>query len=93
MRLVPRPGPGRVRGLPHPAPRALGTGVSEARHAGVRRENLQDFAAEYPDNWAQLWIAGGPETEGIDRMGMPAFGEQFSPEQLDSIVAYLESLP
>ncbi len=60
---------------------------------GPVSENLQDFAAEYPDNWAQLWIAGGPETEGIDRMGMPAFGDQFTPEQLDSIVAYLESLP
>jgi mono/diheme cytochrome c family protein len=60
---------------------------------GPVSENLQDFAAEYPDNWAQLWIAGGPETDGIDRMGMPSFGEQFTPEQLDSIVAYLASLP
>ena len=60
---------------------------------GAVSENLQDFAAEYPDNWAQLWIAGAPETEGIDRMGMPAFGDQFSPQQLDSIVAYLKTLP
>lgn len=60
---------------------------------GPVSENLQDFAAEYPDNWAQLWIAGAPETEGIDRLGMPAFGDQFTPEQLDSIVAYLQSLP
>ena len=60
---------------------------------GPVSENLQDFAAEYPDNWAQLWIAGSPETEGIDRMGMPAFGDQFSMQQLDSIVAYLKSLP
>jgi mono/diheme cytochrome c family protein len=60
---------------------------------GPVSENLQDLGAEYPDNWAQLWIAGNnPETEGIDRMGMPAFGDQFSPEQLDSIVAYLKSL-
>lgn len=64
-------------------------GVAE----GPVSENLQDFAAEYPDNWAQLWIAGAPETEGIDRMGMPAFGDQFSPQQLDSIVAYLKTLP
>lgn len=64
-------------------------GVSE----GPVSENLQDFAAEYPENWAQLWIAGAPETEGIDRMGMPAFGDQFSPQQLDSIVAYLKTLP
>jgi mono/diheme cytochrome c family protein len=60
---------------------------------GPVSENLQDLAAEYPDTWAQLWIAGAPETDGIDRMGMPEFGEQFSPAQLDSIVAYLKSLP
>jgi mono/diheme cytochrome c family protein len=64
-------------------------GVAE----GPVSENLQDFAAEYPDNWAQLWIAGAPETEGIDRMGMPAFGDQFDEHQLDSIVAYLKTLP
>lgn len=63
-------------------------GVSE----GPVSENLQDFAAEHPENWAELWIAGGPETEGIDRMGMPAYGDQFSEEQLASIVAYLKSL-
>lgn len=60
---------------------------------GPVSENLQDFAAEYPENWAQLWIAGAPETEGIDRMGMPAFGDQYTPEELDQIVEYLESLP
>jgi mono/diheme cytochrome c family protein len=64
-------------------------GVAE----GPVSENLQDFAAEYPDNWAQLWIAGAPETEGIDRMGMPAFGDQFDSHQIDSIVAYLKTLP
>jgi mono/diheme cytochrome c family protein len=64
-------------------------GVAE----GPVSENLQDLGAEYPDTWAQLWIAGAPETEGIDRMGMPAFGDQFSPQQLDSIVAYLKTLP
>lgn len=61
--------------------------------SGPISENLQDFAAEYPDNWAQLWIAGSPETEGIDRMGMPAFGDQYTPEELDQIVEYLASLP
>ena len=63
-------------------------GVSE----GPVSENLQDFAAEHAENWAELWIAGSPETEGIDRMGMPAYGDQFSEEQLASIVAYLKSL-
>ncbi len=77
-------------------PDLTGSGNFPSLHGvadGPVSENLQDFAAEYPDNWAQLWIAGAPETEGIDRLGMPAFGEQFSPQQLDSIVAYLKSLP
>ena len=57
-------------------------------------ENLQDLGTEHPDNWAELWIDGTtPETEGIDRLGMPAFGEQFTPKQIASIVAYLETLP
>jgi mono/diheme cytochrome c family protein len=65
------------------------TGVAE----GPVSENLQDLGTEYPDTWAQLWIAGtGPEVEGLDRGGMPAFGDQFTPEQIDSIVAYLKGL-
>ena len=61
---------------------------------GPVSENLQDLAAQHPDDWIALWIDGTtPETAGIDRGGMPAFGEQFSPEQIDSIVAYLMTLP
>lgn len=74
----------------------LSGGVGPSLHdveSGPVSENLQEFAAENPEAWAQLWIAGGPEVEGIDRMGMPAFGEQFSPEELDAIVEYLASLP
>lgn len=60
---------------------------------GPVSENLADLAAEYPDDWIHLWIDGTtPETEGIDRMGMPPFGGQLSPEQIDAIVAYLKSL-
>lgn len=59
---------------------------------GPVSENLQDHGAAYPDNWAELWIAGAPEVDGIDRMGMPAYGDQFSAEQIASIVAYLKSL-
>lgn len=60
---------------------------------GPVSENLQDLAAEHPDEWIALWIDGTtPETEGIDRMGMPAFGEQLSREQIDAIVAYLLTL-
>ncbi|MGH2429830.1 MAG: c-type cytochrome [Candidatus Limnocylindria bacterium] len=64
------------------------TGVSD----GPVSENLQDLAAEHPDAWIALWIDGTmPEVEGLDRMGMPTFAGQLSPEQIDSIVAYLES--
>lgn len=60
---------------------------------GPTSENLQDLAAAHPDDWIALWIDGTtPETEGLDRGGMPAFGEQFSPEQIDAIVAYLKTL-
>ena len=60
---------------------------------GPTSENLQDLAAQHADDWIALWIDGTtPETEGIDRGGMPAFGDQFSPEQIDSIVAYLKTL-
>ena len=61
---------------------------------GPVSENLQELAAANPDTWIALWIDGTtPETEGIVRGGMPAFGEQFSPEQIDAIVAYLKTLP
>jgi len=60
---------------------------------GPTSENLQDLAAAHPEDWIQLWINGTtPETEGIDRGGMPAFGEQLTPEEIESIVAYLRSL-
>ena len=65
------------------------TGVSE----GPVSANLQDLAAEHPDDWIALWINGTtPETQGLDRGGMPTFGDQFSPEQIESIVLYLEGL-
>jgi mono/diheme cytochrome c family protein len=61
---------------------------------GPVSENLQDLAAAHPDAWVALWIDGTtPETEGLDRGGMPAFGEQFSADQIASIVAYLQTLP
>jgi len=60
---------------------------------GPVSENLQQLAADHPDDWIALWINGTtPETEGLDRGGMPTFGEQFSPEQIDAIVAYLRGL-
>jgi mono/diheme cytochrome c family protein len=60
---------------------------------GPVSENLQQLAADHPDEWVALWIDGTtPETEGLDRAGMPAFGTQYSPEQIDAIVAYLRGL-
>lgn len=60
---------------------------------GPISENLQQLAEEHPEDWVALWIDGTtPETEGIDRAGMPAFGTQYSPEQIESIVAYLRGL-
>ena len=80
---LPRRGPGRLGQLPEPAD------VAE----GPVSENLQDLAAEYPEDWIALWIDGTtPETEGIERFGMPAFGEQLDPHEIDSIVAYLLGL-
>jgi mono/diheme cytochrome c family protein len=60
---------------------------------GPQSPNLQDLAAEHPEDWPNLWIAGtGPDVEGIDRMGMPAFGEQLSAEDIATIVDYLKTL-
>ena len=60
---------------------------------GPVSENLQQLAADHPDDWIALWINGTtPETEGIDRGGMPTFGDRFTPEQIDAIVLYLKSL-
>ncbi|HSK93627.1 MAG TPA: cytochrome c [Candidatus Angelobacter sp.] len=60
---------------------------------GPISENLQQLAADHPDEWIALWIDGTtPETEGLDRAGMPAFGSTYSPEQIDAMVAYLRGL-
>jgi len=60
---------------------------------GPKSENLQDLAAQSPDEWIAMWIDGTvPEVQGIDRMGMPAFGDQLTPEQIQAIVAYLKTL-
>ena len=60
---------------------------------GPVSENLQELATAHPDDWVQLWIDGTtPETQDIERGGMPRFGEQISPEEIESIVAYLRGL-
>lgn len=60
---------------------------------GPVSENLQDLGAEHPEDWTWMWIDGTtPETEGIERFGMPAYGDQLSREQIDAIVARLRGL-
>jgi mono/diheme cytochrome c family protein len=72
-------------------------GVGPSLHglaAGPKSENLLDLAAEHPDDWANLWIDGtGPEVEGLDRAGMPPFGETLTPEEIATVVEYLKTLP
>jgi mono/diheme cytochrome c family protein len=60
---------------------------------GPESDNLQDLAAAHPDDWANLWIDGtGQEVQGLDRGGMPAFGEQLTPQEIATIVDYLKTL-
>ena len=77
----------------HGADLSGGVGPSlQGVNDGPVSENLQDLAAEHPDEWIHLWIDGTtPETEGIDRQGMPPFGGQLSAEEIESIVAYLRA--
>jgi mono/diheme cytochrome c family protein len=61
--------------------------------AGPKSDNLQDLAAQHPDDWPSLWIDGtGPEVKGLDRGGMPTFGTQLSAQDIATIVEYLKSL-
>jgi mono/diheme cytochrome c family protein len=60
---------------------------------GPKSENLQQLAEEHPEDWIFLWIKGtDPEVSEIDRMGMPAFGEQLSDEEIQTIVDFLKGL-
>lgn len=78
-------------------PDLTGSGSFPSLHGlsgGPTVARLADLAAANPDTWMDLWINGTtPETEGLDRGGMPAYGDQFSDEQIASIVAYLKTLP
>ncbi|HET7520575.1 MAG TPA: cytochrome c [Candidatus Limnocylindria bacterium] len=71
-------------------------GVGPSLHGvanGPVSENLQELGQSNPDDWAQLWIDGtDPAVADLDRGGMPAFGEQLTPEEIDSIVEYLKTL-
>ena len=59
--------------------------------------NLQQLAADHPDDWANLWIAGtDPAVADIDRVPMPAFAAEpynLSPDEIATVVDYLKTLP
>ena len=82
-------------------PDLAGSGAFPSLHGvadGPVSENLQDFAAEHPDDWAEIWIAGTDPAVSDPGMrgGMPAFGGppyEFTDEEIAIIVAYLKTLP
>lgn len=64
---------------------------------GPTSENLQELAADHPDDWANIWIAGTDPavSDPAMRNGMPAFGGEpynFTDEEIEAIVAFLKSL-
>jgi mono/diheme cytochrome c family protein len=60
---------------------------------GPATADLKPVADEHPDNWIHLWIEGtDPAVADIDRKGMPAFGDQLSADEIDTVVAYLKTL-
>ena len=65
---------------------------------GPMSENLQDLAAEHPDAWAEIWIAGTDPSvsDPALRGGMPAYAAppyELTDEQIATVVEYLKSLP
>lgn len=75
---------------------SLTGGVGPNLH-GVASEpataDLKPLAADHPDDWLNLWIDGtGQEVNGIDRKGMPQFGQQLTPDEIETIVEYLKTL-
>jgi mono/diheme cytochrome c family protein len=82
-------------------PDLSGSGIFPSLHQieeGPISENLQDLAAENPDTWAEIWIAGTDPSVSDPAMrgGMPAFGGppyEFTDEEIAIIVEYLQTLP
>ena len=71
-------------------------GVGPSLHGiadGPKSENLQQLAADHPEDWPVFWIDGtGPEVADLDRGGMPAFGDQLSHDEIVTLVEYLKTL-
>ena len=80
-------------------PDLSGQGIFPSLHgiaAGPKSVNLQQLAADHPDDWPNLWIDGtGPEVAGLDRAGMPVFGPPaglLTTDEIGTIVEYLLTL-
>lgn len=81
-------------------PDLAGQGIFPSLHGvkdGPLSENLKQLAADHPDDWADLWIAGSdPAVTGIDRGPMPVFAGppyNLTPEEIATVVDYLKTLP
>jgi mono/diheme cytochrome c family protein len=76
---------------------ALTGGVGPDLHGivdGPKSENLQQLAADHPDDWIALWIDGtDPAVADLERFGMPAFGSSLTAEQIATVAEYLKTLP
>lgn len=75
---------------------ALTGGVGPDLHGiagGPESDNLQQLAADHPDEWIALWIAGtDPAVADIERGGMPQFGLSLTEEQIATVAEYLKTL-
>jgi len=64
---------------------------------GPVSENLQQLGVDFPDEWANLWIAGtDPAVADLDRGGMPFFAgppNNLTAEEIAAVVEHLKSLP
>lgn len=78
-----------------------GQGQFPSLHAvasGPLSANLQQLAADHPDDWANIWIAGTDPavSDATLRAGMPAFAAppyELTDEEIATVVDYLKTLP
>lgn len=61
---------------------------------GPTVENLAQLGKDHPTDWMQIWITGTDPavSDPAMRKGMPAFGTQLTPQQIDTVAQYLLTL-
>ena len=81
-------------------PDLAGQALFPSLHAvkdGPVSANLEQLGKDHPDDWANLWIAGtDAAVTGLDRGGMPPFGEapfNLTADEIETVVEYLKTLP